>query len=57
VNLPACDKHPLAQMIDLGGQLGLEGTPFIVTEGGQVIPGYRPAAELVKVLERLKAGG
>ncbi|MGK0674328.1 MAG: DsbC family protein [Halothiobacillaceae bacterium] len=57
VNLPACDKHPLAQMIDLGGQLGLEGTPFIVTEGGQVIPGYRPAGELVKLLERIKAGG
>lgn len=57
VSLPACDRHPLAHMIDLGTQLGLEGTPFIVTEGGQVIPGYRPAAELVKVLERLKAGG
>lgn len=57
VSPPACDKHPLAQQIDLGTQLGLEGTPFIVTEGGQVIPGYRPAAELVKVLERIKAGG
>ncbi len=54
--LPACDKHPLARMIDLGGQMGLEGTPFIVTEGGQVIPGYRPAADLVKVLDRLAAG-
>lgn len=57
VSLPTCDRHPLAHMIDLGTQLGLEGTPFIVTEGGQIIPGYRPAAELVKVLERLKAGG
>jgi len=57
VSLPTCDKHPLAQMIDIGTQLGLEGTPFIVAEGGQVIPGYRPAAELVKVLEHIKAGG
>lgn len=57
VSLPACDKHPLNQQIELGVRMGLEGTPFIVTEGGQVIPGYRPAADLVKVLERIKAGG
>ena len=54
VSLPACDKHPLANLLELGTQMGLEGTPFIVTEGGQVIPGYRPAADLLKVLARLK---
>lgn len=54
VSLPACDKHPLASLLELGTQMGLEGTPFIVTEGGQVIPGYRPAADLLKVLARLK---
>lgn len=57
VSLPACDTHPLAKMIDLGTQMGLEGTPFIVTEGGHVMPGYRPAPELIKVLDKLKAGG
>lgn len=54
VSLPACDKHPLVKQLELGVQMGLEGTPFIVTEGGQVIPGYRPAADLVKMLTRLK---
>lgn len=54
VSLPACDKHPLASLLELGTQMGLEGTPFIVTEGGQIIPGYRPAADLLKVLARLK---
>ncbi|TQV64190.1 MAG: DsbC family protein [Halothiobacillaceae bacterium] len=54
VSLPACDKHPLARQLELGAQMGLEGTPFIVTDSGQVIPGYRPAAELVKMLARLK---
>ncbi|MEW6446205.1 MAG: DsbC family protein [Pseudomonadota bacterium] len=56
VNLPACDKHPLTQQLTIGEQMGLEGTPFIVTEGGQVMPGYRPAPELIKVLDKIKAG-
>ncbi len=57
VSLPACDTHPLAAQLDLGIQMGLEGTPFIVTESGHVMPGYRPAPELIKVLDKLKAGG
>ncbi len=54
VNLPLCDKHPLAQQLELGAELGLEGTPYIVTENGTVISGFRPAAELLKVLETSK---
>ncbi|MEW6765743.1 MAG: DsbC family protein [Pseudomonadota bacterium] len=57
VSLPACDKHPLAGQLALGEQMGLEGTPFIVTESGHVMPGYRPASDLIRVLDKLKAGG
>ena len=53
-NLPTCDTHPLARQLELGGQLGLEGTPYIVTESGMVISGFRPAAELLKVLDAAK---
>ena len=54
LNLPTCDKHPLAQQLELGGQLGLEGTPYIVTDSGVVISGYRPAADILKVLDGKK---
>ncbi len=54
VNLPVCDKHPLAQQLELGGALGLEGTPYIVTENGTVISGFRPAADLLKMLDASK---
>jgi len=31
LTLPVCDTHPLAKQLELGGALGLEGTPYIVT--------------------------
>ncbi len=51
LNLPTCDKHPLAKQLELGSALGLEGTPYIVTDSGVVISGYRPAADILKVLD------
>jgi thiol:disulfide interchange protein DsbC len=54
LNLPVCDSHPLAKQLELGGALGLEGTPYIVTDGGVVISGYRPAADILKVLDSKK---
>lgn len=38
---------------DLGLQFGVEGTPAIVTENGQLIGGYLKPDQMLKVLERL----
>jgi len=34
----------------LGNRLGVRGTPAIVTNDGQLIPGYRPAADIAALL-------
>ena len=34
----------------LGSAMGVRGTPAIVTSDGQMIPGYKPAAELAQIL-------
>lgn len=42
-----CD-NPVTEEYNLGIQLGVRGTPSIVTESGQMIPGYVPAARLAQ---------
>jgi len=54
VNLPVCDKHNLAKILELGQMLGLEGTPYGVTDNGTVIGGYLPAAKLLETLNKPK---
>lgn len=44
---PATCKTPLDRQYALGQQLGIRGTPAIVLENGEVLPGYMPAAQLV----------
>jgi len=45
-----CEPNPIAGQFELGQAVGVSGTPAIVTEDGKLIPGYRPAADLVGVL-------
>lgn len=45
----SCD-NPVDQHMKLGEAFGMSGTPMIVTEKGNVLPGYVPAAQLAKVL-------
>ncbi len=45
-----CD-NPVAQQYELAQRLGLRGTPAIITEQGQVLPGYVPAAQLKLMLD------
>lgn len=40
---------PVAKQYELGMRIGIRGTPAIVLEDGQIIPGYRPAAILSKL--------
>lgn len=46
-------KNPVAAQYQLGQEIGVTGTPAIVLENGQVIPGYRPAAQIAEALEVL----
>ena len=45
-----CDPNPVAEHFRLGGQLGVAGTPALVTEDGQLLPGYMPADKLAEAL-------
>ena len=42
--------NPVAKQFHLGQSIGVNGTPAIVLESGQVIPGYQPAPQLAKLI-------
>lgn len=44
-------ENPVANQYNLGIQLGVQGTPSIITEKGNMIPGYVPADRLTQMLE------
>lgn len=46
-----CDPAPVTLGYEFAMKLGIHGTPVIITEGGRVLDGYVPAAELVKLLD------
>lgn len=43
-------ENPVAAQYQLGQRVGVTGTPAIVMETGQIIPGYRPAKQLADML-------
>lgn len=45
-------NNPVDQHMQLGEEFGMNGTPMIVTEKGNVLPGYVPAQQLAKILEK-----
>ncbi|WP_120993589.1 thioredoxin fold domain-containing protein [Stutzerimonas urumqiensis] len=44
----SCD-NPVSQQYQLGQMIGVQGTPAIVLENGQVVPGYQPAPQLAQI--------
>lgn len=42
--------NPVAAQYELGLDLGVTGTPALVTEAGKMLPGYMPAAQLADAL-------
>ena len=44
-----CD-NPVAEHYEIGQRLGVQGTPTIITDDGELIGGYVPAAELAQGL-------
>lgn len=53
-NAKECD-NPVSQHLALGNAFGASGTPMIVTDKGEIIPGYVPAAKLASILSRKEA--
>ena len=45
-----CEDNPVASQYALGQQLGVRGTPALITDQGQMIPGYQSADELMVTL-------
>jgi len=52
LKVAACKPNPVAQEYALGQAIGLTGTPGIVTESGDLLPGYSPPDELVQELQQ-----
>ncbi len=53
---PSCGAAPIDQHYALGISFGLQGTPAIITDSGELLPGYVPAAELAAHLDGQEAG-
>ena len=45
-----CKDNPVAAQYQLGQELGVRGTPAIITQAGQMIPGYQSADDLMVTL-------
>lgn len=50
VAMQTCGNNAVAAQYELGQQLGVNGTPALITGDGKMLPGYLPAAELAKAL-------
>ena len=46
-----CNPNPVAEHYALGKAMGLTGTPGILTETGELLPGYMPPKELLAELK------
>ena len=55
VKAPKCE-NPVANHFSLGRDFGVRGTPTIILDSGEIIPGYAPAKQLLEVLESGKSG-
>jgi thiol:disulfide interchange protein DsbC len=49
IDMKTCD-NPVAKHYQMGKDLGIEGTPTILLDDGQILPGYLPAARLLDTL-------
>ncbi|MGD2129909.1 MAG: DsbC family protein [Lysobacterales bacterium] len=52
---PAQCDNPVAEQYQLGMELGVTGTPALLTSNGQLIPGYVPPEQLRERLDKMAA--
>ncbi len=50
-----CD-NPIAEHYKMGQMVGVKGTPTIILENGDTVPGYSPPQRLIQMLETGKTG-
>ncbi len=50
VEQKTCD-NPVKMQMSLGDQVGVEGTPTIITDSGRLLSGYTPAARMAQMLD------
>ncbi len=50
IDVNICDNNPVEAQYNLGSKVGVRGTPAIILESGEMVPGYLPADELAKQL-------
>ena len=50
-----CD-NPVEAQFALGQSVGVRGTPSLILENGELVPGYVPPSELIKMLEGSESG-
>lgn len=55
VDAARCD-NPVARQYEMGQRMGVQGTPAIILENGQMIPGYQPAPQLAAAALEAAAG-
>ena len=53
---PARCANPVAEQYEAGKAIGVRGTPAIVLESGEIIPGYVPPEELASRLDERTSG-
>jgi thiol:disulfide interchange protein DsbC len=49
-----CGQTPVAREYALGEAIGVQGTPAIVAENGEIVGGYLPPQELVQKLKAVQ---
>jgi thiol:disulfide interchange protein DsbC len=47
----SCSTSPVARQYELGNEVGVRGTPAILLENGEMLPGYLPPQQLLKHLK------
>jgi thiol:disulfide interchange protein DsbC len=50
IELKSCD-NPVQKEYEIGKTLGVRGTPSIILENGEMVPGYVPPAQLAQMLD------
>ncbi|AFJ01949.1 Thiol:disulfide interchange protein DsbC [Methylophaga frappieri] len=51
INGKVCEDNPVLAQFDTGRRLGVEGTPALFLNNGQMLPGYVPPAKLREILD------
>lgn len=49
-----CENQPVDKSMEIVEQLGISGTPALITEDGTIMPGYIPPSAIGSVLKKVK---